>query len=439
MLQVITTALQKLSPRGQMVMASRAAMAVADRRAYDAIVLGGGVVGCATAFALARRGAKVALLERESQLACGATARSSACIRTHYSVLPTALLANRAVEYFENFRDELGDAEAESGFVRTGLLLVGADDETGHTMARTVGKLSAEGIDTRLLTSAEARELCPPLELGDAAVFGWEPRSGYADPHLTTTSFARAARGLGTDLVLGCAATGLETRGGRVAGVRTEAHGTFESPLVVSCLNVWSGRVLGGWLGETLPVRPEKHSLVSVASGVQQRRADGSLLPIVKDLIQPSQPYFRPCAGGAELLIGDNLAAHVEGVSDADAWDESVSLDRAAHIASLAAERYPAYSEARVTASWSGLYDVSPDFNPVLGGWPSLPGLSVAFGFSGHGFKLAPLVGEMLADDALGLEPREDREGGWSIGLYAPERFAEERSLRGSYGASRVI
>ena len=105
-------------------------------------------------------------------------------------------------------------------------------------------------------------------------------------------------------------------------------------------------------------------------------------------------------------------------------------MEHVAFCAEIAARRFPAYADAQITASWSGLYDISPDYNPVLGVWPELPGLSVAFGFSGHGFKLAPAVGQMLADDALGLPPLD---AACAIGKYSVERFAAGEHLKGVY------
>lgn len=297
--------------------------------------------------------------------------------------------------------------------------------------------MAAAGVDTELVTAGRAAELHPLVRTDDAAVFGWEPKSGFADPYLTTTWLGRAARARGAELLLGCQATGLELCGGRVAGVHTDRHGLVAAPVVVSCLNIWTGPLLGDWLSEQLPVQPEKHSLISLrALGQPHTRPgpDGAgrlrPLPMVKDLIQPAQPYFRPCAGGAELLVGDNLPEHRRDEDDPDRWDESVALDQMAYCAEIAAGRFPCYAEAEITASWSGLYDCSPDYNPVLGRWPGVPGLSVAFGFSGHGFKLAPTVGQMLADEVVGAPPFDPA---CSIELYGAGRFHENKPLVGRY------
>ena len=109
---------------------------------FDAVVLGGGVIGCSTAFALSQRGLSVGLIERGSQVGGGATARSSACIRTHYSVEPNSVLANHAVRWFEQFPKRLGSPDANAGFVRSGLLLVAAENSTGDVMCSSVERMA---------------------------------------------------------------------------------------------------------------------------------------------------------------------------------------------------------------------------------------------------------------------------------------------------------
>lgn len=401
------------------------------RRSYDAVVLGGGVIGCSTAFALANKGAKVALLERGTQIAGGTSSRSSGCIRTHYSVRPNAVIANHALDFWEHFQQHLG-GEADAGFVQAGLLHVAADNALGDSMRQTLAMMDDAGIATQFVTKRRAKELHPLLNLDDVDIVSWEPRSGYADPYLASTSFAVAARARGAESFLGCEVTGLDIQGGKVSGVTTSSHGSFDAPIVISCLNVWTGPLLAAWLDESIPVKAEKHCLVSVrAPGQAHRHADGRALPLVKDLLQEAQPYFRPCNGGAELLVGDNLPAHKFDVADPDAWDEAVDFDHVAYAAGLAAHRFPCYGEASLTAEWSGMYDVTPDYNPILGRWPSTPGLSVAAGFSGHGFKIAPIIGQMLADDALGLPPFDET---CDIELYSPSRFETGGSpLQGLY------
>jgi len=412
------------------------------KKRFDAIVLGGGVIGCNTAYNLARRGASVAVLEKASQVASGASGRSSACIRLHYSVGANATLAKHAVRYFHNFKQELQDSDADAGFVQTGHMLVGGDDKLGAAMRGTVQSLASQGYETEMLDRETAREIHPQLKLDGVEHVGWEPGSGFADPYMTTTSFQQAARRHGCEFFMGCGATGLlrDVVSGAVRGVQT-SEGDIEAGVVVSAMNIWTPSTLGAWLDMELPMRLEKHHLIAMRKRTEGYEAPSAsalratkLLPNVKCLMQESQPYFRAYDGGRSLLVGNNHPHHQEILPSlhADEWDETVTIDQQIHCAEIAARRFEGYDNAEIVHSWSGVYDASDDWQPVLGSLPGIEGLTVAFGFSGHGFKLSPIVGEMLAADALGEAVRPD----WAdcdISPYNIRRFAEGAELRGIY------
>jgi glycine/D-amino acid oxidase-like deaminating enzyme len=139
--------------------------------------------------------------------------------------------------------------------------------------------------------------------------------------------------------------------------------------------------------------------------------------------------YFRSYGGG-QMLVSEGLAGEALDTIDTNQGD--VSLDTVAAVGEQAAQRFPAYADAGLAHSWTGVYDVTPDWNPVLGPAPGVDGLMLAYGFSGHGFKLSPLIGRLMAQQALGL-PTEV-----SLAPYALERFAAGRLLRGRYGVGAV-
>lgn len=195
--------------------------------------------------------------------------------------------------------------------------------------------------------------------------------------------------------------------------------------------------------------RLEKHVLIAVrksTDSVGYRHAleadatdPSKILPNVKCLVQEdSQPYFRAYDGGRSLLVGNNNPSHTENIgnscADDNEWDESVSIEHQIHCAGLAAGRFEGYDDAEVVHSWSGIYDVAEDWNPCLGPLDGVGGLIAAFGFSGHGFKLSPIVGQMLAAEALGGGAAADAElGALDIRPYHVSRFATGGELRGVY------
>ncbi|MDW8268100.1 MAG: FAD-binding oxidoreductase [Anaerolineae bacterium] len=151
--------------------------------------------------------------------------------------------------------------------------------------------------------------------------------------------------------------------------------------------------------------------------------------PIVKDLTTPDKIYFRPETGGVVLVgTGD----HGDPITDPDTLTDQVDMDHIVRIGRLVSNRMPAFADAECTAGWTGPYDITPDWNPLVGAVPGVEGLFVAVGFSGHGFKLAPTISEALAQTMLGQTPR------LSIADYDPNRFAEGRLLRGAYGIGSI-
>jgi sarcosine oxidase subunit beta len=391
---------------------------------YDIVVIGGGVIGVSIAYHLARFGcARVLLLER-GQLGGGTTAQSSCILRTHYSVPENVALAKAAIAIFNDFPAYLGDAEAESGYNRCGMMLVAGDGPRAVALRETLAIERSLGIDARELSVADARVIHPLVQFDDIAAIGWEPEAGYADAYLTLQAFAHAARRLGATLREGVAVTGL-LRGadGRVTGVETSA-GTVGAELVISAQNIWSQEV-AAWTGIDLPLALSRHAVFTLEASAPYTRD----LPILKDLASPGKLYMRSY-GGRQLLVGDGNEG--ESIPRPDTEQADVPLDYVAEIGEQVAHRMPVFATAGLAASWTGVYDVTPDWNPVLGALPGIDGLHVAYGFSGHGFKLSPIVGRIVAQGALGLPADVPLEP------YALARFSGGRLLQGRYGAGAV-
>nr|MDJ0958864.1 FAD-binding oxidoreductase [Arenicellales bacterium] len=193
---------------------------------------------------------------------------------------------------------------------------------------------------------------------------------------------------------------------------------------VVSAIGPWT-RTLTNPLDIKLPLEISRHIVLTF-------RGDESYpmqIPIVKDLTTQNKMYFRPSTGGVALVgTGD----HGDPVDEADNLDENVSADFVVHQGRQIGRRMSKFEHASLADSWVGPYDITPDWNPVLGPVPGLEGLHLAFGFSGHGFKLSPAVGMCLAQNVLGQTPLE------SLYPYRLSRFEEGDLLTGSYGVGSI-
>ncbi|HEV8211952.1 MAG TPA: FAD-binding oxidoreductase [Vicinamibacterales bacterium] len=391
---------------------------------FDVVVIGGGVVGTSVAFHLSRLGAKkVLLLERET-IGSGTTAQSSGILRTHYSVRENVELAKRSWDVFNDFAAYVGDEEASCGLVRCGYLISAAAGDKLEPLRASLAEQEAHGIRLEVLSPAQASELLPIASFDDAALIGFEPDAGFADAYLVATSFARSARRGGVTIREGVCANRLLLDGARMIGVATSA-GDVACDTVVSTQNIWT-RELAAWVGHAMPVVPERHAVLAL----ECETAPYTLaMPVFKDLASPGMLYCRSY-GGRQMLVSEGLVGERLAATDTEQAD--VPLDYVAEVGEQVAARFPAYEAAGLASSWTGVYDVTPDWNPVLGRLPGVGGLVMGFGFSGHGFKLSPTVGRVLAQEALGL-PTDV-----SLAPYSIERFSKGNLLVGKYGSGAV-
>lgn len=391
---------------------------------FDVIVIGGGVIGTSTAFHLAKFGAKRVLLLERDTVGSGTTSQSSGILRTHYSVRENVELARRSWEVFTHFPDYLGDDEASCGLVKCGYLISAAEGEKLEPLRASLKQQEEQGVRLEYLDRAQALQLLPIASFDDAALIGYEPDAGFADAYMVATSFAKGARRGGVRVREGVTVSKLAMEGSRVVGVSTSA-GDFLCDTVVSTQNIWSAE-LAAWVGHAMPVVPERHAVLALECAAAPYTF---AMPVFKDLSSPGMLYCRSY-GGRQMLVSEGLVGEKLAVSDTEQGD--VPLDYVAEIGAQVAERFPAYDMAGLASSWTGVYDVTPDWNPVLGRVPGIEGLVVGFGFSGHGFKLSPTVGLVLAQEALRMPTDVP------LAPYSIDRFARGELLLGKYGSGAV-
>ena len=383
-------------------------------QSYDAIVIGGGIMGCSTALELARRGLRVALLEKE-QIGAGSTGRSSAIIRQHYSNELTARMALHSLRVFQNFDEAVGGV---CGFQSTGFVaLVSAKDQAG--LEANIALQRSVGIRTELISPQALRDLIPGLAVDDLTAAAYEAEGGHADPYLTVSAYAAAAKREGVEIHLHCPATGIRFAGDRVAGVETP-EGFFASPVVVNCAGPWGARV-AKWAGYDLPINACR---VQVAffrrpPGYEQEH------PVVADFVRAT--YLRSETGNL-TLAGLIDPAEADAIVDPDHYAETTDFSFTLDVGERMVQRWPAMEQATSAKGYAGLYAVTPDWHPIVDELPAGSGFFVCAGFSGHGFKLGPAVGLMMADRVIGAtSPTFDSRS------FRFSRFAEKDEVRGQY------
>ena len=386
----------------------------------DVIIIGGGITGTSAAYQLARRGQRVILLEKR-YIAAGGTGRTGGIIRQHYSNETAVRMALHSVKVWNDFDTVVG---GDVGWKRTGALFIVRPRDLDGLKAN-VALQRRVGVKVDLLDAKAIQTLAPYLNVDDIGGGAYEPDAGCADGSMAANAFAKRARDLGANLLQGVEVTGVLTQSGKITGVES-TQGTFSAPVVVNAAGPWGTR-LAKTVGYDVPVTASRHQ-IAVFHQPEGMLADGH--PVIGDFATGF--YVRPDTGHLTLagsIEASEAAHHV----NPDDYVESVDMDFNVDMAGRTEHRMPKMGEARVGKGWAGLYDVSPDWAPILGKMPGIEGFICAFGWSGSGFKMGPAVGEIIADLATG-----DKRCPINPHLFRFERFSDGELVRGQYAYSIV-
>jgi sarcosine oxidase subunit beta len=382
----------------------------------DVIIIGGGVMGTSIAYHLTRCGVPRVVLLEKNYLGSGSSGKSGAIVRTHYSTEITARIALQSLHTFAHFAEAIG---GHAGFVQTGMVILAAAQDA-ELLRHKVDFLSGLGINNRLLSVEELRELYPYLHTDDLTVAAYEPESGYADPAGTTFAFATAARATGAVISQGTEVTGVQVGGGKIQGVRT-SKGDISSPVVICAAGPWAKQV-AGLVGIDLPLRTTRHQILTV-----RRHTDvDAVHPVYADLAHAT--YFRP-EGDKLTLVGSLQDAEEPGEADPNSYNEKVDFSCIESYSNRLCRRIPVMQGSFSQGGWAGLYTETPDAHPILDRFANPEGFYVAVGFSGHGFKLSPTIGAMMAEFVTTGSCQQ-----FDITRFRADRFAAGDLIGGDFG-----
>jgi len=377
----------------------------------DVVVVGGGVNGVSIAHALAGRGVRVVLVEKGA-LASGASGRSSALVRMHYTNEWDARLAWASFPVFRHWPELMGGPPV---FTHTGFVNV-VGPAHAENLRRNVAMLQGLGVPTRAITAAELRELQPYAHVDDVGAAAYEPESGYADPAETVEGFRRRATELGARILQGTEVIRIDRGESRVRAVETSV-GRIETDRVVVAAGAWSRRLCQE-MGLALPARPKAIDTVAVSRPAELR--DPHMVYIDNVLGN----YFQPEAGGL-TLVGIPCQ---EWDIDPDTLGTGLPPGAADLGASLVTHRIPVMEHATLARGYRAFDGYSTDRHAILGGVDGVDGLYLATAFSGSGFKIAPAVGVCMAELITeGLAKTVD------ITPFGLGRFAAGRTVEGPY------
>ncbi|WP_132058065.1 NAD(P)/FAD-dependent oxidoreductase [Halorussus amylolyticus] len=349
-------------------------------------VVGGGIIGLASAYYLAERGADVTLYERGS-LGSGSTERSAGGIRAQFSTPVNVELSLASMEVWDTFEE---DFDTDIAYRRAGYLFLARDHATAAQFEDNVAMQNDRGVPSRLLDPEEATEHCPELHAEKFVAATYSPTDGFADPHLALQGFATAAHEAGVEVRTKTPVTDIHREGdgeGRVTGLTADGE-REETDYVVNAAGPWAGKV-AEMAGVTLPVAPKRRQMLVV----DPETPVPENVPLTIDL--DTGTHFRPEREGAALVGG-----HFDGPdpdADPDAFSEKQDLDWAVEAIERAADCAGYFGpDSRIKRGWAGLYAVTPDHHPILE--ETVPGLVNNIGFSGHGFQHAPATGRIVTE-----------------------------------------
>ncbi|MGI5129786.1 NAD(P)/FAD-dependent oxidoreductase [Pseudonocardia sp. CA-107938] len=351
------------------------------------LIVGGGLEGLAIAWSLAEQGATDVTVVERATLCSGMTGKSSAVARCHYGVPSLAAMALYGIEFMARAKDILGE---DVGLRRCGYV-IGVDENNVDALKNNVAMQQGLGVDVDLLPTDRVAELWPGLYLDDFALFAHEPGSGRGEAYLTGMAYATDARRRGVRIRQHTTVTSLLHAHDRVVGVHTETGERIDARTVVLANGAWSAALAAG-VGVDVPVCPLRTELVLVDQG--DPTPD---VPVLSDLVEMQYLCREP---NGDLLVG-NSDHSIPDYVDPDRYRDRADDLTIERVVSRLAHRLPDMPDPRVTGSYAGVYDVTPDFNPIIGPSP-VGGLFLAVGFSGHGFKIAPAVGRLAAAQLTG-------------------------------------
>jgi glycine/D-amino acid oxidase-like deaminating enzyme len=274
-------------------------------------------------------------------------------------------------------------------------------------------------VDTEQIDAVDVAQLWPTADLTPFAAFAWEARGGYGDAYLTAQAFAASARQAGVRVRQGCEVTEVIVDRGRARGVRLRSGGEISAETVVMATGVWTKPLLAPY-GIDVPISVHREQIVMIKPGTDVTGA-----PVFSDLI--SLQYVRPEPNG-ELLFGNSDLVELE-IADPDSYSNRADETFIDLTVDKISTRFPGLTDAAIASSYAGCYDVTPDWNPVISA-SGVDGLLVAAGFSGHGFKIAPAVGRLVADLVIDGDSRDSRI---PAGNFRLSRFAEGDPLKTPY------
>ncbi|MGI6033168.1 MAG: NAD(P)/FAD-dependent oxidoreductase [Coriobacteriales bacterium] len=353
-----------------------------ETKSASIVIIGGGIVACATAYNLAKRGMTDVIVLEKAEIGNGGSCRNAGGVRQSARDVRELPLAMYAVgNIWPTLSDELGcDVE----YVQKGNLRLGLTEAHRKTLGAHVAKSTKVGLDVKMIEGDEAREICPAMS-EEVLCASWCPTDGHANPLKTTLAYYQRALAMGVTFVTGVEVTGLRKDHGRVRFIDT-TDGAYEAEQVLLCAG-FESRPIAQTVGIDIPVVPRRNEVLVT-----------EMCPHLFDVmigVAGGEFYGGQTEHGSFLMGGNN---GLEAFTSEHHSRFSTDSITAPSISRGIIKYFPSLEGVKIIRTWSGYYDACADVVPVIDAIPEAPGLVCAFGFSGHGFGIAPATGLALSE-----------------------------------------
>lgn len=376
----------------------------------EAVIVGGGVVGCAIAYELAKRGMTNITVVEKSFIASGATGRCGAGVRQQWGLESNIFLAKKSCEILENMNEAL-DYDRDIDFHQGGYLLLAHSDEQWEQFLKNVELQHKNGVMTEVKTPEEARGIVPFLNVEGLKGATFYGKDGHADPFKVTDAYYKAAKRLGVEFLLHTEVLDIVISKGKIEKVVT-TEGDIYTERVVNAAGGWSKDV-AKMVGVDIPVVSERHQIL-VTEPVK-KMMDPMVMSFELSIYCQQAPH-------GSFIIGLGDTKEPKGYNMDSTWQFMQKMS------SIITKLLPPLKELRIIRQWAGLYNLTPDATPILGKTEKIEGFYQAVGFSGHGFMIAPMTAILIAQQMLGLETEIDISA-YDLGRYERGELIVEPSV----------
>jgi len=382
---------------------------------FEVIIMGGGITGSSIAYNLVKKGLEDILVIEKECVGCGQTSMSSALIRLHYT---DPVVREMAVFSWRFWRDRFQDAVecSEQVFTETGVGFAGAD-EHADSMEDVVAGLKRLGVDCELYDAEKFRaEIFRGISTADIKYVAWEPNSGHGDPNTSVNCFIHFVKKYGGKVHEHEKILKLVVENNIITKIVTNKS-EYEAEYVVNALGVWTNEVLST-IGLKLPITIGMEQVLQIKHNFKEYP------PGWGDLVRGF--YSRP-DGKQHQLIG-GLDVEYPNIPPIPGHYSSPPTELIIKRMEAYTGRFPRMIESMPGTAWRGFYDITPDWQPIIGFDKEIKNLIHMVGLSGHGFKLAPAYGDIISDIIIhGSSMR------FKVSKFGIERFEKSESRHSKY------